>query len=315
MSVIDDLLLIELEQLKKIYIDKSLEVVVKKVLSINSKYENKIKIGYKCDASLAFAAREIDDISWKVSDDEFIELIIHINFFGLQSVNSPLPLNLHEQIVHDVNNDSNELNDFYNFFNNRLVELLAESFYKNVLARNNIINDIWPNILGLALQVYSDDKQVFYRIMNSAPLLFGNRISSNNSAKLIENFFEFDRVYIESFVPRVIELKANNLTRLSKANSDFDGGFVLGNETVDIQNSCMIHIYLQDAKEYLPNGSKNALLNKLIKFLLPHHILYSISLHLPKNIPMTLSADNVYLGWTTMVTSQEQPQTIYLEGI
>lgn len=316
MSKLDSYLLDQLDQLKNKYLDKSLEVVVKKLLLIQAQSNNSLKINYKCSASLAFPAREIQDITWQEEDGKII-VVVSINFFGLQSVNSPLPLNLHEQVVHDINSDSFELNDFYNFFNNRLIELLIDSLLKkNVLARNNsIVKDIWPNILGLALQIYSDDKQVFYRLMKSSALLLGSRLSANNIAKLIEIFFDFDKVRIENFTPRTIRLQDKNLTKLSEKNSGFDGGFVLGGQTIDIQNSCRFDIYLQKADDFLPNGNKNAVLNKLIRFLLPKHVIYSISLHLPENIPMILSQDNVYLGWTTIATEKRRPQTIYLEGI
>jgi type VI secretion system protein ImpH len=315
MSELDDLLTTQLQQLKDDYVSKSLEVVVKKLLLIKSKHKNKLKISYKCNASLGFPSREIDDITWDTRDD-YIEVLVSINFFGLQSVNSPLPLNLHEQIVQDNSSDNFELDDFYNFFNNRAIELLAESFYKkSVLSKDSSIVGLWSSISGLALQMYAKDKQIFYRLMRNADLLFGSNLSANNTAKLIEIFFEFDKVEIESFVPRRVTLKNRNITKLGKANSEFDSGFILGSEAIDIQNCCKIHAYLTDEKDYLPNGAKFDLLNDVISFLLPQHLLYTISLHLPKNIPFVLSADNIYLGWTTMVASEHQPQIVDLEGI
>ena len=209
-----------------------------------------------------------------------------------------------------------ELDDFYNFFNNRAIELLTESFYKkSVLSKDSSINNMWSSISGLALQMYTQDKQIFYRLMRNADLLFGNSLSANNIAKLIEIFFGFDKVNIENFMPRRVQLKDKNLTKLGNINSEFGGGFILGNETIDIQNYCQINIYLSDEKDYLPNGAKFNLLNNVIRFLLPQHLLYTKALHLPKNIPFVLSADNSYLGWTTMVASDVQSQTIHLEGI
>jgi len=315
MSELDDLLIGQLQQLKDDYLNKSLEVVVKKLLLIKSKYSNTLKISYKCNASLGFPSREIEAITWDARD-EYVEILVSINFFGLQSVNSPLPLNLHEQIVQDNSSDNFELDDFYNFFNNRAIELLAESFYKkSVLSKDSSIVGLWSSICGLALQMYAQDKQIFYRLMRNADLLFGNSLSANNTAKLIEIFFEFDKVEIENFVPRKVKLKDRNITKLGRANSEFDGGFILGNMAIDIQNYCKIHIYLKDERDYLPNGAKFDLLNKVISFLLPQHLLYSKALHLPENIPFVLAADNIYLGWTTMLTSDVQSQTIHLEGI
>ena len=54
MSELDDLLIGQLQQLKDDYLNKSLEVVVKKLLLIKSKYSNTLKISYKCNASLGF---------------------------------------------------------------------------------------------------------------------------------------------------------------------------------------------------------------------------------------------------------------------
>lgn len=313
MSKLDASLVAKLNELKADYLNKSLEVFVKRLLTIKADYKQ-VRVSYKCEASMAFPSREIRSIEWQ-EVGETISVVVSINFFGLQSVNSPLPLNLHEQLVHDINSDNYELDDFYNFFNNRLIELLVESFYKkDVLAKDSALKDIWANIVGIALQLYADDKEVFYRLMNRADLLFSNKLSSNNIAKLVEVFFDFDMVKIENFVPRTVRLEDKNLTKLSEANSSIDGGFVLGNQIVDIQNNCRFDIYLTKPAEYLPNGSKNELLRKLISYLMPNHLLYTISLHLPENIPMVLSDESVYLGWTTMVTYESQPQTIYLEG-
>ena len=44
MSKLDKLLIVQLQQLKDDYVNKSLEVVVKKLLLIKSKYKNNLKI-------------------------------------------------------------------------------------------------------------------------------------------------------------------------------------------------------------------------------------------------------------------------------
>lgn len=306
----------ELELLQDNYTSRSLITVVKKLSSFKKIYKAiiPINITYEANPSFAFSAREIDSLSYEQTE-EAITVKIVINFFGMQSVSSPLPLNLHEALIQDVSSDSYELNDFYNFFNQRAIELLAKSYIqRDVLNLDASTVGIWSKLLGLASEIYRNDKFIFYRLMSRGDLLFGSNHSATNISKLVEVFFGFKYVYIEHFIPRNVELQDNNRTKLGSQNCSLQENFVMGDKIVDIQNKCRIHIELEDVTDYLPNGDKHNLLHKVIKFLLDNHLVYDLTFHLKKNIKMVLRKQPLWLGWTTMVANHNQDikQTIRL---
>ena len=306
----------ELDILQQTSNSRSLITVVKKLAQLKKSTQGivTIDIDYKANPSLAFSAREIASFNYQ-HQDNVIDIVICINFFGLQSVNSPLPLNLHEMLIHDVSADSYELNDFYDFFNHRMIELLAGSYtQRDVLNSDASTANIWSNILGLATQLYRDDQYIFHRLMTRADLLFSARHSAINIAKIIEVFFDFEKVYVENFVPRTVILSDDNQTKLGGQNSGLNESFVMGSKVVDIQNKCTLHIELEDVTDYLPNGNKYDLLYKLTKFLLANHLIYDFALHLKNNIKMVLRQNPLCLGWTTMLANHQDtiPQTIRL---
>jgi type VI secretion system protein ImpH len=267
---------------------------------------------------MAFAAREIDEFNYVFNkDDSVVDINVYINFFCLQSVNSPLALNFHESIVQDVSSDLHELNDFFNFFNNRAVELLSQTYTKkSVLNTSSTTQNIWSSLLGFASHVHKDDKDIYHRMMSHGDLVFGNMKSSVNIAKIIEIFFNFDKVTIEDFIPRIVRLSESNMTKLNDRNTSLSDNFIMGNKTIDSQNKCRIHIHLNDETEFLPNGKYNDLMNQIIQFLLPLHLLYDIKLYPKERIKTILGNTNLYLGWTIMLANENsnEQQVINLKG-
>ena len=174
------------------YANRPLEFIVKRLISIKSDSEVFVDIKYLSTASMGFTHKEVDSIEYSQVDDSIL-VKLSINFFGLQTVNSPLSLNLHESIIQDISGDSYEIHDFYNFFNQRAYELLAQSFYKksSLDKEHNVISDIFSGIFGLGLQMAEHDTSIYHRLMKKPDLLFTNKLSSTNIAELIRLFFDF----------------------------------------------------------------------------------------------------------------------------
>jgi len=136
-----------------------LYILYKHLTSIKKEFSwAKIDINYRSNSSMAFASREIDSVKVE-SDDEGRSVYVVINFLGFQCVETPLPLNHHEQIVTDVNQDKLEMDQFYNFFNHRLIEMLIETRFKYDYIHqveeglNDKISKIWTSLAGIYNEV------------------------------------------------------------------------------------------------------------------------------------------------------------------
>ncbi len=242
-------------------------VLVCQLKALVRAYQNQVNISvhYVSAASMAFIAREISEVLLEEKDG-YLQVTVVVNFMGLQSTDTPLPLVYQEQVVQDVHRDQFELHDFYNFFNQRALTLLESGLGKYDYPTRcdegfkDGLSKIWVGLSGLYPEIEKAEKpnKIQHKLLKSMPWIFGKNMSLANIAKVI-----------------------------------------MGRFKTDYENLCHVHIHLQDAFKFLPKTKGYEELREVLQWLLPTRLLYKISMYIDKAIPATLSEAPLYLGWTT----------------
>lgn len=293
-----------------------LVLLVKKLTQFIEQHQSmgQISLRYVTVPSMGFAAREIHGIKLNHLEDQEFEILIEVNFYGLQSTFSPLPTNIHEQIVKDTHLDINQTSEFLNFFNDLMIKkivaihsrcnylLHADFAYDSKLAK------IWTSLAGVYVELDKNntEESIYHQLMQFLPLLMSKYKSKNNIEYIIEKLFRFKRVQIEDFVERNVILDNSVLSKLGNKNNVISQSLLIGKYKKDVNNACKIHIYLDDPYPFLPNGKIYKYLLELLTYLLPNYLIVKLNLHIPKSIPLELGSQCIFLGWTTQMGESEK---------
>ncbi len=253
-------------------------------------------------------------------------ILMTVNFLGLHGSSSPLPTYYTETIAKYSTRDS-LLKGFFDFFHNRLVGLLYRVIrkYRYYLlykpnARDNFSRHIF-SLFGLSDAALRDESQINWaQLLCFAGLMATRNRAPGVVASVFERAFLLDKVTIDEWIYRKVDIDAKQKWSLGRMNSILGQDSIAGDRAPDMSSKFRINLHNLDYArfaDFLPNGKDHFPFRKLVEFMLRDQFSYDLKLCLfaGEARPIVLDPhDEGRLGWSSFLGSikQDQPQDVVL---
>lgn len=271
------------------------------------------RIVYENDPGLGFPVSDVlgaDRLEGR--DQETYRLVV--SFLGLHGADSPLPGHYLERVASDHAHGSGLKAAFLDFFNHRLLTLLHRVWRKYRYhvrfqddARDRFSRYVF-SLIGLNDEQLRGQAQIpWSRLLTYAGLVASRSRSPTVVAGIIAHCFDLEQVEVSEFQPSLIDIPAEQRTRLGQRASTLGDSFMIGDRIKTYEHSFVIAIRgLTQGRfrDFLPNGRDFLPLSKLVEFLLRDQLAYDLELGLRQEEipPFQLHASQGgNLGWTTFV--------------
>ncbi|MDR1488547.1 MAG: type VI secretion system baseplate subunit TssG [Holosporales bacterium] len=227
-----------------------------------------------------------------------------VNIGGIAGIEGTLPDPYVEEYSLYNRYSKNEVSEFYDILNNKMLSLLYFFYKKNVIycSSNPIEKSQIGDILNKLSGIVSDNSQVPAQFKISAQNLFWRNCRSAEALRIIiSSFFEVE-VKIEQFNGSFIKVSnSEELSRIGIKYGSYNvlGNAILGNKIWDSTNGIIIHLISLEFPKYisfLPKISKKdqklskiEKLKEIVKLYVPYGIHVKIVFHLnPGNVKGTI---------------------------
>ncbi len=246
-----------------------------------------LPIFFRSNPALSFASREIESIEPTTINGEQV-LDITLNFMGLQGASTPLPIHYTERVLQDDPDDSN-LNELYNFFNQRLYELLA------------IIEQKYTRLPSSCLMAYAglhpkDD--LYFPYLH---LMLGNQMSKDSFCRIIKAHFGANEVWFQELALRKLSIPTEHLSILGK-HSRLGESISLGSHVTQGRSHVELHVAIDTVDGFLPHQPQFLQLQEMICFLSRENLRYTPVFHVKEaRLFMLGTLSAAHLGWTSLL--------------
>ncbi len=238
---------------------------------------------FRSNPALSFAAREIDSITLDASVME-----VTLNFMGLQGASTPLPIHYTERILQDDPEDSN-LNELYNFFNQRLYELLA------------IIEQKYTRLPSSYLMAYAGLNSKDNLYFPYLHLMLGNQMSKDSLCRILKAHFAVKEVWFQELSPKKLAIPIEHLSILGQ-HSRLGGSISLGSYVTQRRGHVELHVAIDTVDGFLPHEPQFLQLQEMMGFLSRENLRWTPVFHVKEARPFMLGAESAsYLGWTSLL--------------
>lgn len=259
---------------------------------------------YRSNPNLSFAPREINDLRF-TEKKEGVEVDVSLNFMGLQGASTPLPIHFTETIIQDDPDDSN-LNEFYNFFNQRIYSKLLGIEEKYAYL---------PQISGDGSDALTKKMASFAGFLGKNPNekallpflngMLGTNLAKGNWCRMIAGFIGAKQAWLKERVPTRIAIPSDHLGRLG-TNTSLGETLSLGAYITQAKNHLELHLAIEYLEAFLPDRPLFATIQKLVRETMPDNMFVSIVFHAKKAKTASLSHKTpIGLGWSSMLGREQ----------
>ena len=264
-------------------------------------------------ASLGFSSADVKKVTpLEGADEDGIRYRVEITFLGLYGTVSPLPAFYTEEIVSDLEGESNR-RDFLDVFHHRAISL-----HYRILGKYRLPEKLRPGLtdqvsnwlfalIGLhnVAQLDKPPLKHLHRLLANLGLL----ATQNRSAAMVSNImsFYFDAlpVRVEEYVRRQVKISPPQQIRLGRDQSVLGRNMTLGRRLPDRAGKFRLWIGPLSFERYcdfLPSSDEHQELIALTQYLLQDPLDFDLGLILSKDdVPkLKLSKQSpCTLGWST----------------
>ena len=265
---------------------------------------------FKTNPSLASPSTDVDAFHLE-QQGKSIAAYFTVNFIGLMGAASPLPVHYTERLLQD-DQDEQTLLAFYDFFNQRLIELRYRIWQKyhylhsyrldgqdpisRYLMSAAGLTDLSPDMAGLPLQ----------SLYPFLPMLLGKSVNKQHVARVVQEYFQFTHVVLHENQLRRSPIPLSNRLLMGKQACQLGMDSVIGASIYDRQYQVSVHIYLANPLLFLPYQPMFPRLVALLRYVLRAPLQFDIQLHSEAQLPPILSRSaHGYLGWTLRLSKPE----------
>lgn len=274
-------------------------------------WEQDYRLRYSASRGLGFPASDIKELS-----GDGHQLNLETTFFGLSGAQSPLPSFYLERIL--TEDETGLRGDFLDFFNHRLIALVYRIWrkYRYYIRFREDASDGFSAqlfaLVGLADSDLRGDTPINWcKMLAYAGMLAGRSRSPQVVSGIVAHCFDLDKVSIEQWVYRRVQVPEDQRFLLGKSNSGLGENCVVGASVPDCTGKFILRIQALTLKrflEFLPRGKEHLSLCKVVEFILREQMAYDLELELlPDETPsMQLGAEQGgRLGWTSFIGQTE----------
>ncbi len=259
-----------------------------------------LQVFYRGNPHLSFAPREIDAIQVKETKAG-TDLDITLNFLGLQGASTPLPIHFSEAIIQDDPDDSS-LNEFYNFFNQRIFMMLyaIEQKYAYLPQVSQEANDPLTNKLGRFAGFLNDDTGE-KQLLPYLPGMLGKNLEKGSWCRMVAGFIGAEKAWVEERVATRIKIPEDCLGRLG-TNSALGQTLSLGAYITQAKNHLELHLIIEHLNDFLPHQPLFQVLQELVRKTMRENMFITVVFHAKKAATAVFNHNKpMGLGWSSML--------------
>jgi type VI secretion system protein ImpH len=278
-----------------------------------------IDIEYQVAPQLNFPVHDVAKITHDSSHNE--KLILLVRFMGLIGVTGVLPEHYTEYLLQRLQAKDSTLLAFLDVFHDRLLHLFYETknisrFYLDEQQQSHIIPQLLKAIAGKST-TEKNDWHCYY-----AGILGHQSRSLTGLVQLLSDHFGLS-ISMTSYTPTWYRLKANETSKLGRANHSLTKTALLGKRITNVQDKFTLHIVVDDYATFQQCLPGSELLQQLSQIVRAYcGIQYECDLtvaiaqkHLPK-VRLTKQRTS-FLGWNSTLSlhqSSEKQQIIAISA-
>lgn len=271
-------------------------------------------------ASLGFSSADVKKIDFLPAqrEDKQDKHRVEVTFMGLYGTVSPIPAFYTEDIVSDVECDSNR-RDFFDLFHHRAISLqyrISGKYHLSEQLRPGLTDQVsnWLFALIGLYDVKTLEKpplKQLHRLLSNLGLLATQNRSAAMVSKIISFYFGNVPVRIEEFVQRNVQILPEQRAQLGIAQTVLARNMTIGASVKDRAGKFRLWIGALDIErfcDFLPSGKEYVELVSLTRYLLQDPLAFDVGLELKEKQVPALTLDKnapAKLGWTTWLGSPD----------
>ncbi|MDC0662899.1 type VI secretion system baseplate subunit TssG [Marinobacter sp. SS21] len=268
------------------------------------------RIRFSASAGLGFPGSDV--VSALSPEHEHAPYQMEVSFLGLHGSQSPLPGYYLEDLAWESGQQTGIRRHFLDFFNHRLLTLFHRSWrkYRYYVRFQSGASDGFSELVfalvGLGDRRLRGETPINWsKMLAYAGLMAGRSRSPEVVSGIVAHCFDLERVEIEQWVLRKVDIPQDQQTRLGASNAVLGESTLVGGSIQDRSGKFVLR--LRDLSkerfaDFLPNGRDHLRLVKLVEFATRDQLAYDLELMIrPQDIrPLKLGQD-VRLGWNSFV--------------
>lgn len=277
----------------------------------------RVQFWFKSNPQLVATARDVENLEIRVHANLW-HCEMMVNFLGMVGATSPLPLHYTERLLLD-DSDDNALQEFYDFFQHRLIELRYRLWRKYQYLHNYQANGqdrLSQCLISLCGLSQLPEFLQALPLQSLYPFLaywMGGRPSKRQAMEIIKHYCQAEAVWLEENLPRSAEVPAQQQLRLQQQACVLGQTTVLGRTITDRQYHCAIHLEVKDPYALLPNQAFFQTVQALVQCLLQAPLTFTLQLHTQCLTQPVLNPSNkLYLGWTTRLGGSQSNEKVQI---
>lgn len=258
---------------------------------------------------------EINEIEGKDGEPARTEMLV--NFMGVVGVSGVLPTHYTELVLDRIRHRDTAMWSFLDIFTHRAVSMFYRAWakYRFPIAyeRGNdeftsyLFDFVGLGTKGLRGRLDLEDE----RLLPYAGLIAQKPHTANALENILGDYFQ-TTAKIEQFHGQWLSLSEEDVTKLGKENSRLGQSAIVGSRVWDQQSKmrvCLGPLDLKHFQAFLPNGTANAALRSICKFMVGLEVDFDIQLllaakQLPATVLTTKALRKPALGWTTFLKTK-----------
>jgi len=259
--------------------------------------EKKLCIRIKPSLELSFPPSDVKEVE-KNFDNPFFQYSITANFLGLYGTSTPLPIFYTQELIDDDTEGISVTRDFINIFNQRMYDLLYDTWKKyridiQVVEHNDITYiERLSCLLGLGETRFRKkihDIQEFFRYIG----LFSQfKNSQSGLVSILKDSFEGIPISILPCIKRKVNIQDDQKFYLGTKNATIGQSSFIGVEFEDYIGKFRIQIGPVNAKQYrsfFPGKKRYKKLVHLVNHYLSEPLDYDLEVILEENAAKKIS--------------------------
>lgn len=247
------------------------------------------QIQFRCNTSLAFPVREVQDIHCKKNtSSQHKKLVITANLLGLSGITSPLPSHYTEGLAVSAKTETySKL--LFDMFNHRLLSLLYRCHDKYQIPDlsskepdRTSVNIL--SLMGVTSSYINKTGLEWRRLIMISGLVQNKPVSSMLLRDIIKQYFSLDEVSIIENIHVLEKISEKSLKR--SGGSQLAKNTVLGNAIKSLNGKFRVVFKALSYKQFMmfmPDNKLYVSLHELIKLTLRQPLGYELELHINKS--------------------------------
>ncbi len=268
------------------------------------------RIRFSASAGLGFPGSDV--VSALSPEHEHAPYQMEVSFLGLHGSQSPLPGYYLEDLAWESGQQTGIRRHFLDFFNHRLLTLFHRSWRKYryyvrfQAGASDGFSELVFALVGLGdRQLRGETPINWSKMLAYAGLMAGRSRSPEVVSGIVAHCFDLERVEIEQWVLRKVDIPGDQQTRLGGSNAVLGESTLIGSSIRDRSGKFVIRLWNLSKErfaDFLPNGRDHQRLIKLVEFATRDQLAYDLELMMrPQDVRPLQLGQGVRLGWNSFV--------------